>query len=135
MCGRYRLTRRRMLEIEDYYGVDDVSDLDIWERQFNIPPREMAPIVCEHGGHTRCCVNSHAPTVIEAGRSFRDWFPALSIFLNSVLASRLTAGLQTIEQEISTRMKKTSPWSNPTFQKVDAGISNRETGSSRSGTR
>jgi hypothetical protein len=23
MCGRYRLTKRRMLEIEDYYGVDE----------------------------------------------------------------------------------------------------------------
>lgn len=45
MCGRYRLTRRRLLEIENYYGVDDVNDLDIWERQFNIPPREMAPII------------------------------------------------------------------------------------------
>jgi putative SOS response-associated peptidase YedK len=42
-----------MLEIEHYYGVDDVDDLDIWERQFNIPPREMAPIVFERGGH-RC---------------------------------------------------------------------------------
>jgi putative SOS response-associated peptidase YedK len=42
MCGRYRLTRRRLLEIENYYGVDDVNDLEILERQFNIPPREMA---------------------------------------------------------------------------------------------
>jgi putative SOS response-associated peptidase YedK len=39
-----------MLEIEHYYGVDDVNDLDIWERQFNIPPREMAPIVFERNG-------------------------------------------------------------------------------------
>ena len=53
MCGRYRLTRRRMIEIEQYYGVDDVNDLDIWERQFNIPPREMAPIVLQRGGHRR----------------------------------------------------------------------------------
>src|SRR5215510_5232161 len=50
MCGRYRLTRRRMLEIEQYYGVDNVNDLDIWERQFNIPPREMALIVFERNG-------------------------------------------------------------------------------------
>ena len=34
-----------MLEIENYYGVDDVNDLDIWEREFNIPPTEMVPIV------------------------------------------------------------------------------------------
>jgi putative SOS response-associated peptidase YedK len=47
MCGRYRLTRRRQLEIEQYYGVDEVTDLDIWERQFNIPPRAMAPIILE----------------------------------------------------------------------------------------
>src|SRR5213594_1671691 len=53
MCGRYRLTRRRLIEIEHYYGVDDVNDLDIWERQFNIPPREMAPIVLERHGHRR----------------------------------------------------------------------------------
>jgi putative SOS response-associated peptidase YedK len=39
-----------MLEIEQYYGVDDVTDLDLWERQFNIPPREMAPIVFERNG-------------------------------------------------------------------------------------
>jgi putative SOS response-associated peptidase YedK len=53
MCGRYRLTRRRLLEIENYYGVDDVNDLDIWERQFNIPPREMAPIILRRDGHRR----------------------------------------------------------------------------------
>jgi len=47
MCGRYRLTRRRLIELENNYGVDDV---DIWERQFNIPPREMAPIVFERNG-------------------------------------------------------------------------------------
>jgi putative SOS response-associated peptidase YedK len=50
MCGRYRLTRRRLLEIENYYGVDEINDLDIWERQFNIPSREMAPIVFERNG-------------------------------------------------------------------------------------
>ena len=35
MCGRYRLTRRRQLEIEQRYCVEEVNDLDIWERQFN----------------------------------------------------------------------------------------------------
>lgn len=53
MCGRYRLTRRRMMEIEEYYGVDESKDLEIWERQFNIPPREMAPIVLGAKGHRR----------------------------------------------------------------------------------
>jgi putative SOS response-associated peptidase YedK len=42
-----------MLEIEHYYGVDDANDLDIWERQFNIPPREMAPIILGQKGHRR----------------------------------------------------------------------------------
>jgi hypothetical protein len=50
MCGRYRLTQRRLMEIEGYYGIDDVTDLDMWERQFNIPPGEMAAIVFERGG-------------------------------------------------------------------------------------
>lgn len=53
MCGRYRLTRRRQLEIEHYYGVDEVNDLDIWERQSNIPPTEMAPIILQSEGRRR----------------------------------------------------------------------------------
>jgi putative SOS response-associated peptidase YedK len=53
MCGRYRLTKRRMLEIEDYYGVDEVTDLEMWKREFNIPPREMAPAVLEAHGKRR----------------------------------------------------------------------------------
>ncbi|MEW5977863.1 MAG: SOS response-associated peptidase [Acidobacteriota bacterium] len=53
MCGRYRLTRQRIAEIESYYGVDDVAELEIWQRQFNIPPREMAPIVLRQRGHRR----------------------------------------------------------------------------------
>ena len=36
-----------MLEIEEYYGVDEVIDLEIWKREYNIPPREMAPVVLE----------------------------------------------------------------------------------------
>src|SRR4030095_16102220 len=50
MCGRYRLTKRRRLEIEDYYGIDELADLDIWKREYNIPPREMAPVVLESDG-------------------------------------------------------------------------------------
>jgi putative SOS response-associated peptidase YedK len=42
-----------MIEIEHYYGVDDVNDLELWERQFNIPPREMVPIVLGVKGHRR----------------------------------------------------------------------------------
>ena len=53
MCGRYRLTKRRLLEIENYYGVDDVSDLEMWERQFNIPPTEMAPVVFDSEGRRK----------------------------------------------------------------------------------
>jgi putative SOS response-associated peptidase YedK len=42
-----------MLEIEDYYGVDEVIDLEMWKREFNIPPREMAPAVLEAHGKRR----------------------------------------------------------------------------------
>ena len=50
MCGRYRLTKRRMLEIEEYYGIDSIHELDLWQREFNIPPTEVAPIVFDHKG-------------------------------------------------------------------------------------
>src|SRR5215510_14321861 len=50
MCGRYRLTKRRMLEIADYYGIDDIRELDQWQREFNIPPTEVAPIIFDHKG-------------------------------------------------------------------------------------
>jgi len=53
MCGRYRLTRRRLAEIEQYYGIDDTAGLEVCERQFNIPPREMAPIVLGAKGRRR----------------------------------------------------------------------------------
>ena len=46
-------TKNRMMEIEQYYGVDDANDLEIWERQFNIPPREMALIVLGAKGRRR----------------------------------------------------------------------------------
>jgi len=36
-----------MLEIEDYYGIAELEDLEIWKREYNIPPREMAPVVLE----------------------------------------------------------------------------------------
>jgi len=42
MCGRYRLTKCRMQEIEQYYEIE-LADLEIWKREYNIPPREMAP--------------------------------------------------------------------------------------------
>ena len=50
MCARYRLTKRRMLEIKQYYDIDDLEDLEIWKREYNIPPREMAPVVLESNG-------------------------------------------------------------------------------------
>ena len=53
MYGRYRLTKRRLLEIENYYGVDDVNELDIWERRFNRSPTEMAPIAFDSLGRRR----------------------------------------------------------------------------------
>ena len=49
---RYRLTRRRMLEIECYYSP---NDLNIWECEFNIPPREMAPIILVQKGSWSHC--------------------------------------------------------------------------------
>ena len=36
-----------MLEIEQYYEIDELEDLEIWKREYNIPPREMAPVVLE----------------------------------------------------------------------------------------
>jgi putative SOS response-associated peptidase YedK len=53
MCGRYRLTKRRLLEIQQYYEIDDLEDLEIWKREYNIPPREMAPAVLEAHGRRR----------------------------------------------------------------------------------
>jgi len=53
MCGRYRLTRRRMLEIEQYYEIEDLEDLELWKREYNIPPREMVPTVLEAHGKRR----------------------------------------------------------------------------------
>ena len=35
MCARYRLTKRRMLEIEQYYDIDELAALD--------SPMENAP--------------------------------------------------------------------------------------------
>jgi putative SOS response-associated peptidase YedK len=42
-----------MLEIEQYYEIDELEDLEIWKREYNIPPREMAPVVLESNGK-RC---------------------------------------------------------------------------------
>jgi putative SOS response-associated peptidase YedK len=39
-----------MLEIEEYYGIDSVQELDLWEREYNIPPTEVAPIIFDHKG-------------------------------------------------------------------------------------
>ena len=53
MCGRYRLTKRRLLEIEQYYEIEDLEDLELWQREYNIPPREMAPTVLKAHGKRR----------------------------------------------------------------------------------
>jgi putative SOS response-associated peptidase YedK len=42
-----------MLEIEDYYGVDEVTDVEMWKREYNIPPREVAPAILEAHGKRR----------------------------------------------------------------------------------
>jgi len=39
-----------MLEIEEYYGIDSIHELALWQREFNIPPTEVAPIVFDHKG-------------------------------------------------------------------------------------
>ena len=53
MCARYRLTREGQHKIEEDYGIDDIDDLVICQRQFNIPPREMAPIILQDKGRRR----------------------------------------------------------------------------------
>ena len=42
-----------MLEIEHYYGIDELEDLEIWKRECSIPPREMAPAILEAHGKRR----------------------------------------------------------------------------------
>ena len=42
-----------MLEIEQYYDIDEFTDLDIWKRKYDIPPREMAPAILEAHGKRR----------------------------------------------------------------------------------
>jgi len=37
-----------MLEIEEYYGIDDIRELDLRQREFNIPPTKVAPIIFDH---------------------------------------------------------------------------------------
>ena len=44
-----------MLEIELYYGVEDVNDLNVWARQFNISAREMVPVILGQKGSSPHC--------------------------------------------------------------------------------
>jgi putative SOS response-associated peptidase YedK len=44
------LPRARLAELEEYYGAEESNDLDTWERQFNIPSREFAPVVMQKAG-------------------------------------------------------------------------------------
>jgi len=45
-----------MLEIEQYYEIDDLEDLESWKREYNIPPREMTPVVLAADGCRRLTV-------------------------------------------------------------------------------
>jgi len=45
MCGRYRLSKRRLLEIDQYSDIDELADVEVWKREYNTPSREMAPAV------------------------------------------------------------------------------------------
>ena len=40
MSERYRLTKRRMLEIEDYYGIEDLEGLEIWKGNTTFYPEK-----------------------------------------------------------------------------------------------
>ena len=42
-----------MLEIEDYYGIEDLEGLEIWKGEYNIPPREMVSAVPRAHGKRR----------------------------------------------------------------------------------
>jgi putative SOS response-associated peptidase YedK len=42
-----------MLEIEKYYDIHQLAELDIWKREYNIPPRETASVVLESDGKRR----------------------------------------------------------------------------------
>src|SRR5688500_210207 len=70
MCARYRLTKRRMLEIEEHYGIDSLRELDLWEREFNIPPTEVALITFDYKGD-RHLVQGLWSLVAPAIRSWR----------------------------------------------------------------
>jgi len=39
-----------MLEIDHYYDIYELEDLEIWKREYNIPPRETAPGVLASEG-------------------------------------------------------------------------------------
>jgi hypothetical protein len=58
-----------MLEIEDYYGIDDIRELDQWQREFNIPPTEMAPIIFDHKG------SRHLVQALWKDKKFKKHFP------------------------------------------------------------
>jgi hypothetical protein len=76
MCGRYRLTKRRMLEIEQYYDIDELADLEIWKREYNIPPREMAPAILEAHGKRRLTAGLWVMAILIRffGKSFEAFF-------------------------------------------------------------
>jgi hypothetical protein len=42
-----------MLEIESSCGIDETTDLEMWKREYNIPPREVAPAILQADGKRR----------------------------------------------------------------------------------
>jgi putative SOS response-associated peptidase YedK len=36
-----------MLEIKQYYQIDQMEDLEIWKREYNVPPREITPVILQ----------------------------------------------------------------------------------------
>ena len=47
MCGRYQLTRKSQHKLQTYYNIDSIQCLKNWEREYNIPPRTVAPIITQ----------------------------------------------------------------------------------------
>ena len=47
MCGRYQLTRKSQHKVQTYYNIDSIQSLKSWKREYNIPPRTVAPIITQ----------------------------------------------------------------------------------------
>ena len=109
-----------MLEIEHYYSVEDVNDLDIWERQFNIPPREMAPIVFEQNGkrHLTAGLWSLLPpsakrldfaNEVSTFNAKAETLPEKPTFRNAFLARRCVVPAEAFYEWIGPKRKRQPP--------------------------